>query len=1474
MKQLDHSTNIHRYRFFALLVILALLCQFIPPAVTAQGPGVCENCQDRLLPDQVVVVRVYYPDLTTGNKILLSFEPQIQETNYEEGYHIMKVKQADIDRLLALNLGLRVERDFTWTEPPVREAVPPEIDSIPGYSCYRTVEETFASAQALATNHPNLATWTDVGDSWEKSVGQPDGYDMMVLKLTNSAITGNKPKLFVTGGIHAREYATPELVTRFGEYLVNNYGIDPDATWILDHHEVHLMLQTNPDGRKEAEAGASWRKNTNENYCGVTSSNRGADLNRNFSFQWDCCGGSSDAPCDLSYHGAAPASEPEIQAVQNYMASIFPDQRGPNLTDPAPLDATGVYIDMHSYGQLVLWPWGFTSTVPPNGAGMQTLGRKWAYFNNHTPQQAIELYVTDGASKDYSYGVFGVPGYTWEVGTAFFQSCSYFTDTLLPANMPALIYAAKVVRTPYMTPAGPDALSLALSANDIPAGTPVTLTASINDTRYNNSNGTEPTQNIAAAEYYIDTPPWGSGAVANSMAASDGSFNAKTENVTASLNTSGLSTGKHLVYVRGKDVNNNWGAFSAIFLNITGPANQVPIADPQSVSTAEETPLDITLTGSDADGDPLTYLVTSYPSHGSLEGTPPAVTYFPAYNYFGADSFTFIVNDGQIDSTPATVSIDVTNVNDAPVAYEQSVSTAQETPVAITLTAADADGDTLTYTIVNPPAHGSLSGTAPDLTYTPEAGYVGPDGFEFKANDGTLDSNIATISLTVTEVNHPPVADDQAVSTPEDTSRLILLTGSDPDGDPLLFSITSQPLHGTLTNGGSTATYWPSLNYNGPDSFTYIANDGKAISAPATVSITVNPVNDPPVANSQSATIEQNTSVGITLSGSDVDGDPLTFNVTSGPSNGSLTGTTPNLTYTPNAGYTGEDSFSFVTNDGQVDSTPVTVSITVSPAGPLTVFNDDFETNKGWTRNPNGTDTASLGLWERANPADTNSSGPKQLGTTTSGSYDLVTGPLAGSSAGAYDLDGGITTIRSPNFTLPGGRKLTLSFNYYLAHGNNSSTADYLRVKVVGATTATVLEELGAANDDDAAWTSFNGSLDSFGGQAVYLLIEAADASGASLVEAAIDDVVIVAEAPNQAPTANPQSVTTAEDTALTIILTGSDPDGNPLTFSVTSAPSQGTLSGTAPNLTYTPSANFNGSDSFTFIVNDGRVDSTPATVSITVTPVNDQPVANSQSVTTQQDTALAITLSGSDVDGDPLTYSIVTSPSHGSLSGTGPSLTYTPASGYTGSDSFTFKVNDGNLDSNPATVSITVNPAGPVTVFSDDFETDKSWTVNPNGTDTATIGQWERGDPQSTDSSGPKQLGTTTSGTYNLVTGPLAGSNAGSYDIDGGVTTIRSPSFTLPAGKTYTLTLRYYLAHGTNSSSADFLRVKIVGATTITALEELGAANDDDAAWATLTYNFSSLAGQTVYLLIEAADASGASLVDAAVDDILISAQ
>jgi hypothetical protein len=187
----------------------------------------------------------------------------------------------------------------------------------------------------------------------------------------------------------------------------------------------------------------------------------------------------------------------------------------------------------------------------------------------------------------------------------------------------------------------------------------------------------------------------------------------------------------------------------------------------------------------------------------------------------------------------------------------------------------------------------------------------------------------------------------------------------------------------------------------------------------------------------------------------------------------------------------------------------VTPTPTPTPTPGVTVFSDDFETNTGWTLNPSSNDTATTGTWERADPAATTSSGTKQLGTTVSGVYDLVTGPLAGTDAGSYDIDGGKTSIRSPNITLPSSGTLTLSFSYYLAHGTNSSSADYLRVQVVGASTSTVLEELGAANNDDAAWATASVNISAFAGQTVYIRIEAADASTASLVEAAIDNVKI-----------------------------------------------------------------------------------------------------------------------------------------------------------------------------------------------------------------------------------------------------------------------------------------------------------------------------------------------------------------------------
>ncbi len=193
------------------------------------------------------------------------------------------------------------------------------------------------------------------------------------------------------------------------------------------------------------------------------------------------------------------------------------------------------------------------------------------------------------------------------------------------------------------------------------------------------------------------------------------------------------------------------------------------------------------------------------------------------------------------------------------------------------------------------------------------------------------------------------------------------------------------------------------------------------------------------------------------------------------------------------------------------------------------VYADDFESASGWSTNPDGSDSATTGMWERNNPEGTELSGPKQLNDTVSGANCLVTGALAGSSVGANDVDGGKTSIRSPQITLPADEDLTLSFYYYLAHYNNSSSEDYLRVKIVGNTTTTVFEELGAAAVDDAQWDGFTTDLNSFAGQVIYLLIEAADNGAGSLVEAAIDDVEILVPGSPE-PTCSDEILNQGED--------------------------------------------------------------------------------------------------------------------------------------------------------------------------------------------------------------------------------------------------------------------------------------------------------------------------------------------------------
>ncbi|MEM9293018.1 MAG: M14 family zinc carboxypeptidase [Acidobacteriota bacterium] len=443
-----------------------------------------------------------------------------------------------------------------------------QIAGIPGFPCYRTVEESDADGADLATQYPQLVRRLDVGDSWEKTQGL-GGYDLWLMEITRQDITGPKPILFVNGGIHAREYTTPETSLRFAEWLVTGYGVDADITWLLDYHAVHIIPQSNPDGRKRAESGLSWRKNTNNDFCSATD-DRGIDLNRNFLFRWGCCGGSSTDPCSPTFRGSSAGSEPEADAVMAALLARYPDRRPDDTTTPAPQDVEGIFLDLHSFGEDVLWSWGFSTVRPPNDAALYSLGRKYAYFTQYRPQHG-SFSTVDGATKDFAYGELGVPGFTIELGTSFFQDCADFEGRIWPENRDALLYSAKASRAPYLLPSGPDVVSLTATPTAIIPGDSLTVTATVDDTRYSNANGTEPTQAVMAAELTVDDPPFAGEGAAIPFVPVDGTFDSSTEDVMVSVDTAGWEVGRHALFAQGQDANGQEGVLSSTFVYVLDP---------------------------------------------------------------------------------------------------------------------------------------------------------------------------------------------------------------------------------------------------------------------------------------------------------------------------------------------------------------------------------------------------------------------------------------------------------------------------------------------------------------------------------------------------------------------------------------------------------------------------------------------------------------------------------------------------------------------------------------------------------------------------------------------------------------------------------------------------------------------------------------------------------------------------------------
>jgi len=367
------------------------------------------------------------------------------------------------------------------------------------------------------------------------------------------------------------------------------------------------------------------------------------------------------------------------------------------------------------------------------------------------------------------------------------------------------------------------------------------------------------------------------------------------------------------------------------------PVNDPPTAADADLSTDEDAIGTVVVSGSDVDNDPLTlsFSLVGNPQHGLAELVGSTFTYTPIADYNGTDSFTFIANDGIDDSTIATVSITVAAVNDTPNAEPATFNPIEDIEFTGNLAATDVDGDPLTFSLVTGATNG-IATISPDgsFTYLANPDYHGPDQFTFIANDGTEDSPAAAVSLSIGSTNDAPVASDGSATTPEDLSYSGNLSASDVDGDTLSYVLISGTASGVVSVGSNGAfSYLPNADFFGADSFEFRASDGSSSSDTAVMTITVVPVNDPPVAFDSSIQTDQNTAVSETLQGYDIDaGDVWAFSIESTPPSGVVTidnSATGEFTYTPNDGFVGEDSFTFRITDqsGAFDSGSITIDV-------------------------------------------------------------------------------------------------------------------------------------------------------------------------------------------------------------------------------------------------------------------------------------------------------------------------------------------------------------------------------------------------------------------------------------------------------------------------------------------------------------------------------------------------------------------
>ncbi len=399
-------------------------------------------------------------------------------------------------------------------------------------------------------------------------------------------------------------------------------------------------------------------------------------------------------------------------------------------------------------------------------------------------------------------------------------------------------------------------------------------------------------------------------------------------------------------------------------ITVGAAANAAPVANADAYSTDEDAALTVAAPGvlgndTDGDGNALSAALVTGPTaaQGVLSlNANGSFTFTPAANFNGPATFTYRANDGTANSNTATVTITVNAVDDPPTAAYDAASVMEDagaTAIDVLANDTDADGGPMTVTSVGQPAHGSSAVTngGADVSYTPAADFCGSDTFSYALNGGST----ASVTVTVTCVNDPPVAADDSASVSEDSAAnqiFVLGNDADIDGDTLTVVSVTQPANGSASAQLGHVTYTPDADYNGPDSFTYTITDGQGGMSTATVTVSVGAVNDAPIAADDTYSTSEDLALdvlapGVLANDGDVDLDALSATLVDDVTHGVLVlDADGSFTYTPTADFHGTDGFTYTAGDGLADSNVATVTITVlsvndapvqAPIGPQTV---------------------------------------------------------------------------------------------------------------------------------------------------------------------------------------------------------------------------------------------------------------------------------------------------------------------------------------------------------------------------------------------------------------------------------------------------------------------------------------------------------------------------------------------------------